>query len=1061
MFCLSTLASGQAATSTSQLSAKVLAAEPYYIKSASTVASMNADGTGSRVLTFAIAVQSDSALRELSVLTIIFSSRNERADFVYARVVHSDGTTQDTPVADAIEQPAPVTREAPLYSDLETKQLPVKSLRTGDTLEWQARFTQFQAQAPGQFWDQGNFSSGGVVLDETYELRVPAGFHLTVWTNPRAGGSFSESDSKATGQHIYLWRHADLKPTVGPEAEAAKKAEEKRLLTPDEELDATKGKFPDFAWTTFPDWASVGAWYRGLVADRATPDDAIKAKVAELIAGKSTDLDKAQAIYTFVSSHIRYVGVDFGIGRYQPHSASEVFSNQYGDCKDKHVLLASMLSVINIHADPVLVGAGIRFNSAVPAPESFNHVITSLSLDGKSVWLDSTAEIGTWGALFKTIRDQDALVMPAASPAVVRHTPADLPYPQTSTAAVDGTLDSSLTSESKITFTLRDDVELYLRAALRSISPANYSTFVQELMGGMGFGGTTSDPEISHLEDPSQPLQISFHYHRVKEKDWGENRITAIFQPIGLPAFTSDQPPTSTIDLGSLRNETSTLQIKLPDGWTAELPQAVHAHAPFANCDVTYTFFKDHILSGERRLAILQSKVPLKDVKQYESWYDDSGAGSYPYIQLSPAPKVSAEAILPEPKAPDAGSSTAMPSDPKAAELVQQAGEKARSFDLDGARKLLDQAAAINPTQAGLWSAYAGVAQLLGMKNQLLEDMHKELTYHPEEVQFYKPVAMVELGTSDPKASTATLRAWVKAAPDSVDAAVALVSQLQSLKFPDEALKEAKAAMLRVKASDADLVPLRILEAKAQVDVGYTSIAGMAVAPLLASLTDPVQINDVARILAESSSHLDEAATAEARIIAGAEIASASWNTSGDLKLILAQEIALASKWDTMALVLMRKGDFTQALGYDNAAIHVLYTKDAHDHLTTINQMIHNPAEAATLHADDQKLRTFPLGPANGRSGVASFTLLLADGKVLNSTPEQSDPSTPALHGAQQLLQAADLKALFPPGSQALLVRSGFVNCHTGVCELILAPLPAGPMAGPIPPKPVYLKKAP
>ncbi len=38
----------------------------------------------------------------------------------------------------------------------------------------------------------------------------------------------------------------------------------------------------------------------------------------------------------------------FGIGRYQPHTAAEVFANQYGDCKDKHTLFAAILTAIGL-----------------------------------------------------------------------------------------------------------------------------------------------------------------------------------------------------------------------------------------------------------------------------------------------------------------------------------------------------------------------------------------------------------------------------------------------------------------------------------------------------------------------------------------------------------------------------------------------------------------------------------------------------------------------------------------------------------------------------------------
>src|SRR5438045_1959228 len=108
----------------------------------------------------------------------------------------------------------------------------------------------------------------GIRLDDNIDLRVPTGLRFTVWTNPRSHTTFTESDQN--GQHIYHWHHANLQPTVGAEAEAAKKKEAKRLRTPDEDLDETKGELPSLGWTTFPDWPAVGTWYRGLIADRTT-----------------------------------------------------------------------------------------------------------------------------------------------------------------------------------------------------------------------------------------------------------------------------------------------------------------------------------------------------------------------------------------------------------------------------------------------------------------------------------------------------------------------------------------------------------------------------------------------------------------------------------------------------------------------------------------------------------------------------------------------------------------------------------------------------------------------
>jgi hypothetical protein len=783
--------------------------EPYVVTKALTSVSMNADATGVRVITFAVRIQSQAALQQFSVATISFASQAEKASFVYVRAIHADGAVQETDVAQTIEQPAPVTQQAPFYSDLEIKQLPVKSLRVGDTLEWQARFTVDHPEVPGRIWGQDSFIQNAVCLDETYELRVPSTVSVTAWTNPRFKESFSETTE--AGTHVYRWRHTDLKPTVGPEADSFRKAEETRRRTPDEELDLTKGELPSLAWSSFPDWAAVGAWYKTLAADRTTPDAAIKAKVAELTSGKTTELEKAQAVYNYVSTRIRYIGVAFGIGRYQPHTAAEVLANQYGDCKDKHTLLASMLSVLGLQADPVLIGGGVCFNPAVPSPAAFNHLITRLTLDGSEVWLDSTAEVGPWRALVQPIRDQDALLIPAVSPAVIVHTPADLPYPSVSTSKVVGSLDKDLTSDSTMVLAYRGDDEISVRAVLRSVSPANYGQFVQQLMAGMGFGGTTSDPSFEHLDDTTQPIQISFHYHRVKDKDWGENRITATFQTITLPAFTEERPPVITIQLGAVRTEISTVEMKLPEGWHVQMPAAVHAHAAFATCDVTY-----HVESGtlfaERRLAVLQSKVPVEDFKKYQAWYDEAGASGYPYIQLIPPIKAVSSAILPQPDAPkaSAGGVSADTSDPKAAELIQKAFESARSMDLDAARAYLDQAHQINPNEPRLWSGYAAIAEMLGKPYEVAKDTQQEISLHPKEVDLYVKLYVLQIRAQDTQGALATLRSWVSADATNLQATVALVNQLRLARLYSEQSRVCQSGLKLFDPAAAEKSGLRI-----------------------------------------------------------------------------------------------------------------------------------------------------------------------------------------------------------------------------------------------------------
>ena len=1041
LLCIATCLHGQAPVSAPAAAPAnaSLAAEPYYFKTWSDIISMHADGTGTRTETISAVVQSQAALQSFSVVSLVYASQSEHADFVYVRVIHPDGAVQETPLSSVIEQPVAATQQAPEYSDLKSKQLPIRSLRVGDTVEWQMRFVIDHPLVPNQFWGQDTFLHDVIVLDETYELHVPTGFHLTVWTNPHSG--VTPTESEASGEHVYSWHRTDLKPTVGAAAEAAKKAEQTRPRTPEEEADDIKGALPGFAWSTFTDYAAIGEWYRTLNVDRVTPDAAIKTKVVELTAGKTTDLEKAQAVYNYVSSQIHYIGVDFGVGRYQPHSAAEVFANQYGDCKDKHTLLASMLSVLNIHADPVLIGAGIRFNPAVASPAAFNHLITHVSLGGKDVWLDATSEVAPWESLLSVLRDKEALVVPAAGAPALRQTPKDLPYPQVSSMIVIGSLDKDLSSDSTITITMRDDSEIYVRSALRSVSPSNYGEFVQRFMAGMGFGGTTSDAAISNLDDPSKPIEIAFHYHRVKEKDWGENRITATFEAIDAPAYSPDHPPIEAIQLGAPRTETSTVKMQLPKGWSAELPETVHAHTPFANVDVTY-HLDNGTLTEERRYTVLQKEVPLKDAKQYQSWYDDAGASGYPYIQLRPAPIANVALSMAAPEAPSAALAAARASDAIAAGLVRDALKDLQTMDLDAGRKHLDDAAKINPTEPNLWIGYAMAAQLLGKQTEILADLQHELTYHPDETRYYPFLydSQVRMGEHD--ASVQTLRAWEKAAPDNPDPAMYLVDALKEMKKPADALLEGRQAIDRLQTTHPDLDALRIAVAGVQADTGQKKEAAAAVASLLESVTDPMLVNNIDYILAEAGANLEEAKAKQASIIAEAEARTMNWSVNTQYALTMQDQNHLATEWDTLGWLLYKQGKFEDAFSYCLAARYSNSDSTVRDHLIAIATAMHKPSAIAIAHKTDQDFRTIRLAPSNGRHGVAPVNVLLIDGRVLDSRAD-GDPnsSMPKLAGAQELLTKADLHVFFPPGSRARLVRSAFVNCSTGGCDLILAPV--------------------
>jgi hypothetical protein len=83
-----------------------------------------------------------------------------------------------------------------------------------------------------------------------------------------------------------------------------------------------------------PSRRGIGA----LALPRSTPTLPLQAKTREL-AGSG---DALRAIARFTQRDVRYVAIEIGIGGFQPHAAGEVFSNRFGDCKDKANLLRAM-----------------------------------------------------------------------------------------------------------------------------------------------------------------------------------------------------------------------------------------------------------------------------------------------------------------------------------------------------------------------------------------------------------------------------------------------------------------------------------------------------------------------------------------------------------------------------------------------------------------------------------------------------------------------------------------------------------------------------------------------
>lgn len=554
------------------------------------------DGTGTRQTTARIHILADAGVKDMAVLVFTYTASNQQIDIAYVRVIKPDGSIVVTPDYNIQDMPADVSREAPMYSDIHQKHIAVKGLGVGDTLEYDYTLRTLKADVPGEFWLEYSFEKNLIILDEQLEIDLPAEKPVTV-----ASADLQPVITSSNGRKVYRWTSSNL---ARPDPDAPPKS--------------TKKWKPSVQVTTFSSWQQVGAWYNALQKDSLAVTPAIQAKADALTKGLTSNEDKLRAIFNDVALHIHYVGLDFGIGRYQPHAADDVLSNEYGDCKDKHTLLAALLKAEGIEAWPVLISSSRELDSATPSPAQFDHVITLVPLSGKLLWMDSTAEVAPIGVLFANLRDKQALAIPVSKPAYLERTPADLPFLQSTRFEAKGSLSDQGVFTGHIVETFLGDAELIMRISFRAVPQSQWQQFLQNFSNALGFAGEVKNPQVSPVEQTSQPLQFSFDYTREKFGEWDAHRISPPLPPVGieLAPGVKQIKPADDIDLGSpgLVEYSSTVQ--LPSGWTAFPAQATDVSEDWAEYHAVYAL-KDGAFTADRRLLIKKDKVPLDQWDKY------------------------------------------------------------------------------------------------------------------------------------------------------------------------------------------------------------------------------------------------------------------------------------------------------------------------------------------------------------------------------------------------------------------------------------------------------------
>ncbi|MEM9324099.1 MAG: DUF3857 domain-containing protein [Bacteroidota bacterium] len=151
--------------------------------------------------------------------------------------------------------------------------------------------------------------------------------------------------------------------------------------------------------TTYDSWQEVVNWALPLY----TYDLAQIGRIKSEIDKDGSIANKIDKYIRFVQDDVRYLGLEYGISAYKPHAPAQVFEQKFGDCKDKSLLLVSLLRSENIQAFPVLVNTNASevVNEFLPGATAFNHCVVNFEHDGEQYFVDPT--ISNQGGTFKEL----------------------------------------------------------------------------------------------------------------------------------------------------------------------------------------------------------------------------------------------------------------------------------------------------------------------------------------------------------------------------------------------------------------------------------------------------------------------------------------------------------------------------------------------------------------------------------------------------------------------------------------------------------------------------------
>ncbi|HTV57585.1 MAG TPA: DUF3857 and transglutaminase domain-containing protein [Verrucomicrobiae bacterium] len=391
-------------------------------------------------------------------------------------------------------------------------------------------------------------------------------------------------------------------------------------------------------------WQEIGAWSWGLTGPMRIATPEIKAKVAELTAGKTDTLDKIRALADYVQSQIRYAAIEIGIGGWQPHAAGDVFLHQYGDCKDKATLLNTMLGVIGVESYNVAINTWRGVTDPKFPTNSFDHEITAIRIPddvpgatlyalvqdpqlGRLLFFDPTDEYVPLGYLPPPEQDSYGLVYGADGGELI-HTPTLPPSTNRLLRIAKLTLSPTGNLTGEFRELMWGGPAEKERAEFLETKPADRAKIMEGFLGSFLDNFTLLNASIGNLNSYGENLTVNY---QVAVNNYAKSAgDLLIIHPrvVGEKSsgILSGKERKYPIEFPEATRQDDVFDFTLPAGYTVdELPQPVKAECEYGSYQ-SHVEVTGNTLEYKRTYEINSIVVPTAKLPEVRDFFQEIAA---------------------------------------------------------------------------------------------------------------------------------------------------------------------------------------------------------------------------------------------------------------------------------------------------------------------------------------------------------------------------------------------------------------------------------------------------